>query len=89
MSAGGTKLVNVRIRNESDMSESDIGESNMNETIYEDRLGDALEKLLDEGADDLEALAAGLNRLGVAPPSGTSWNAGSLEAEFKRLAPSV
>ncbi len=61
----------------------------MNESAYEDRLGDALEKLLGEGADDLEALASGLNRLGVAPPVGGNWNAGSLDAEFKRLAPSV
>ncbi len=61
----------------------------MNESAYEDRLGDALEKLLGEGADDLEALASGLNRLGVAPPVGANWSAGNLEAEFTRLAPSV
>lgn len=57
----------------------------MNETSYEDRLGDALEKLLGEGADGLEALATGLNGMGVVPHGGAAWTAASLEAEFKRL----
>jgi hypothetical protein len=57
----------------------------MNETSYEDRLGDALEKLLGEGADGLDALASGLNGLGLVPPEGSAWTAASLEAEFKRL----
>jgi len=57
----------------------------MNETSYEDRLGDALEKLLGEGADDLDALASGLNGLGLVPLAGPAWTAASLEAEFKRL----
>ena len=66
-----------------------MNKSAMNETAYQDRFGDALEKLLGEGADDLEALASGLNRLGIAPPAGANWSAGILEAEFKRLAPSA
>jgi hypothetical protein len=53
---------------------------------YENRLGDALEKLLGGGADDLEALAGGLNALGVAMPGGASWTSDSLAAELKRLA---
>ena len=57
----------------------------MDEAVYEDRLGDALEKLLDEGADDLEALASGLNRLGVTSLSGEQWTAPTLAAELKRL----
>ena len=57
----------------------------MNETSYEDRLGDALEKLLGEGADGLDALASGLNGLGLVPPEGAAWTAVSLEAEIKRL----
>lgn len=52
---------------------------------YEDRLGDALEKLLQEGADDLAALAAGLNDLDVGHPAGGAWTAERLEAEFDRL----
>ena len=58
---------------------------NLAATSYEDRLGDALEVLLEQGADGLDALAEGLNRLGVAPPAGGAWSAASLEAEFARL----
>ena len=57
----------------------------MNDLSYEDRLGDALEKLLGEGADDLKNLASGLNGLGLAPPEGPAWTADILESEFKRL----
>jgi hypothetical protein len=57
----------------------------MNEKSYEDKLGDALEKLLEEGANDLEALSTGLNQLGVISPGGQRWTAESLAAEFKRL----
>jgi hypothetical protein len=57
----------------------------MDDAQYEDRLGDALEKLLDEGADDLEALATGLNGLGVTSQSGEAWTAATLAAELKRL----
>lgn len=52
---------------------------------YEDRLGDALEVLLEQGADSLASLAEGLDRLGVAPPAGGKWTAAGLEAEFARL----
>jgi hypothetical protein len=62
-----------------------MGES-MESTAYEDRLGDALEKLLEGGSDDLATLASGLNSLGVHAQDGASWSAESLEAEFKRLA---
>ncbi|MSQ50438.1 MAG: hypothetical protein EXR28_00985 [Betaproteobacteria bacterium] len=58
----------------------------MNTFSYEDQLGDALEKLLGEGADDLDALASGLNALGLASPGGMAWTPASLEAEFGRLA---
>ena len=51
----------------------------------EDRLGDALEVLLEQGADGLDSLAEGLNRLGVAPRAGAAWTAASLDAEFARL----
>jgi hypothetical protein len=61
----------------------------MSEIYYEDKLGDALEKLLGDGADDLDALASGLNKLGFAPRDGASWTAAILEAEFKRLAASA
>ncbi|MFM9972054.1 MAG: recombinase-like helix-turn-helix domain-containing protein [Burkholderiales bacterium] len=63
---------------------------------YENKLGDALEKLMGEGADDLGALAAGLNKEGLAPPiegvvpsEGVAWTPEMLAAEFKRLARSA
>lgn len=58
----------------------------MSASEYEDRFGDALEKLLEEGADGLEALAAGLNRIGIVGLHGERWTADTLAAEFKRLA---
>lgn len=58
----------------------------MTETSYEDALGDAFEQLLGEGASDLEQLAEGLNRLGVAPPGGSHWTPELLAGELKRLA---
>jgi len=62
-----------------------MGEAQMKDD-YEDRLGDALEKLLEEGANELEALATGLNTLGFKSQSGETWTGKTLEQEFKRLA---
>ena len=53
---------------------------------YEDRLGDGLEHVLSGGADDLAAIAAGLNEIGVAGPRGERWDEDLLAAEFRRLA---
>jgi hypothetical protein len=64
----------------------DDGGRAMNGKSYEDRLGDALEKLLGGGADDLAALSSGLNQLGIEPPDGVPWSADSLAAELRRLA---
>ncbi|MDB5728108.1 MAG: hypothetical protein JWQ00_1313 [Noviherbaspirillum sp.] len=57
----------------------------MTEKNYEDMLGDALEKLLGDGVQDLDGLAAGLNAMQVNAQSGGAWNAQSLAEEFKRL----
>ena len=57
----------------------------MDQGEYQDRLGDALEKLLGAGADDLDALSSGLNVLGLAMPDGAAWTSESLAAELKRL----
>ncbi len=57
----------------------------MTDTEYEDRLGDALETLLERGADSLDDLAAGLIQLGIAPPQGGTWSAANLAAELARL----
>jgi hypothetical protein len=56
------------------------------ELAYRDRLGDGIETLLDEGADTLAEMVAGLNRLGVADPTGAAWTDASLTAELRRLA---
>jgi hypothetical protein len=55
------------------------------DTAYEDRLGDALETLLERGADSLDDLATGLGELGVTPPQGGTWSAAGLAAELARL----
>jgi hypothetical protein len=57
----------------------------MNDTAYEDRLADALEKVMEQGASDLESLATALNALGVLSSEGAAWTAATLESEFKRL----
>jgi hypothetical protein len=56
---------------------------------YEDRLGDALEHLLANGADDLAALSAGLNVQGITLPDGRAWTVENLQAELHRLAESA
>jgi phenylpropionate dioxygenase-like ring-hydroxylating dioxygenase large terminal subunit len=58
----------------------------MQSAAYEDQLGDALEKVLTGGANDLTAIATGLDDLGVKPQTGASWTGESLAAEFARLA---
>ncbi len=57
----------------------------MTDKSYEDELGDALETLLSEGANELDALAAGLNRLAIKAPDGQPWSPTSLSQEFQRL----
>jgi hypothetical protein len=58
----------------------------MDSKEYEDALGDALEILLGEGCDELETLAAGLNRLQLKPPAGTpAWSSDVLAKELSRL----
>lgn len=52
---------------------------------YENRLGDALEKVMEDGPKELPELAAGLNSLGVTSLEGKAWTAETLEAEFRRL----
>ncbi len=53
---------------------------------YEDRLGDGLEIVLADGAEDLAAIAEGLNAIGVTGPRGKHWDGALLAAEFARLA---
>ncbi|MCX5465342.1 recombinase-like helix-turn-helix domain-containing protein [Alcaligenes parafaecalis] len=44
-------------------------------TLYEDLLGDALERAFAKGAHDLASLVEQLNREGIATPDGHAWTA--------------
>jgi hypothetical protein len=55
-------------------------------TAYENDFGDAIEKVFDSGATELEDVVIGLNRLGFRASDGSSWTAERLTAELRRLA---
>ena len=52
---------------------------------YENRLADALERILGEGAHDLADIVAQLNAAGVFPAGEEAWTQESFCAELKRL----
>lgn len=54
-------------------------------SAHENAVGDALERLFDEGVEDLDGIVAGLNRLDVASPDGAPWTAKSFQEEIARL----
>jgi hypothetical protein len=54
-------------------------------TEYENRLGDALEKVFEAGSLTLPEVVADLNALGVHAPDGRPWTPESFQAEIKRL----
>ncbi|CAE6850702.1 recombinase-like helix-turn-helix domain-containing protein [Paraburkholderia domus] len=55
-------------------------------TQYENDFGDALEKVFEAGANELQEVVDGLNRLGFRTPEGNTWDADRLAAEFRLLA---
>ena len=55
-------------------------------TQYENDFGDALEKVFEAGAVELDEVVDGLNRIGFRTPEGSQWNAERLAAEFRLLA---
>jgi hypothetical protein len=55
-------------------------------TEYENRLGDALEEIFEEGATELPAVVAALNAKGIRSPDGRTWTASLFEEEMRRLA---
>jgi hypothetical protein len=55
-------------------------------TQYENDFGDALERVFEAGAMELQEVVDGLNRDGFRTPEGTPWNAERLAAEFRQLA---
>lgn len=54
-------------------------------TVYENLLGDSLERAYTADINDLDGLAAYLNEHGPAPQTGSAWSADFLAAELKRL----
>jgi hypothetical protein len=53
---------------------------------YENRLGDALEQIFENGATDLPVVVAALNAAGMRSADGQEWTASLFEAEMRRLA---
>jgi hypothetical protein len=60
-------------------------DSNPVDKAYRDALADALETVLDNGADTLEAIVSALNELSVTAPGGMAWTPALLESELTRL----
>jgi hypothetical protein len=56
------------------------------EAAWRDSLADGLERVLESGADSIEALADGLNRLSAGGRQGERWTPETLQAELRRLA---
>ena len=55
------------------------------ETAYTRALGNALEKMFDEGKHSLDEIVDGLNAEKVSPPEGDTWTADLFKAEMARL----
>ncbi|MGU7778811.1 recombinase-like helix-turn-helix domain-containing protein [Burkholderia sp. PU8-34] len=55
-------------------------------TQYENDLGDALERVFETGATELDDVVAGLNRIGFRTPDGALWTAERFCAEVAALA---
>ncbi|AOK56602.1 hypothetical protein WT15_16205 [Burkholderia stagnalis] len=55
-------------------------------TQYENDLGDALERVFEAGATELDDVVAGLNRIGFRTPDGAPWTAERFRAELAALA---
>ncbi|MFP3615863.1 recombinase-like helix-turn-helix domain-containing protein, partial [Paraburkholderia sp. SIMBA_050] len=53
---------------------------------YENDLGDALERVFESGATELDDVVAGLNRIGFRAPDGTAWTPERFRAEMAALA---
>lgn len=55
------------------------------EKAYRDELANGLEAVLQNGAESLEDLVSGLNKLSVFGPHSVAWTPELLEAELARL----
>ena len=54
-------------------------------TAYEDALGDALQRIFADGAEELADVVGRLNRTGPKPPGAEAWTEDLFAAEMKRL----
>jgi hypothetical protein len=54
-------------------------------SAYENALADALEQVFEAGAETLQQVVDGLNRLHLRSPDGQPWTTSSYEAEIARL----
>ena len=52
---------------------------------HEDAMGAALERIFDEGIEDLDGIVRRLNELGVASADGGPWTAESFQGEMATL----
>jgi hypothetical protein len=55
-------------------------------TLYEDQLGDALERAFAAGRWELDAVVEQLNQSGPSAPNGAPWTQASLQATLAQLA---
>jgi hypothetical protein len=62
-----------------------VYDTNPVEVAYRRALADALERILDQGADTLADIVSGMNDLSVAAPDGRSWSEETFESEMRRL----
>jgi len=54
-------------------------------SAHEDAIGAALERIFDEGVEDLEGIVSRLNELGVASEDGSPWTTDSFQGEMAKL----
>ena len=54
-------------------------------SAYEDAMGVALERIFEEGVEDLDGIVQRLNELGVTSADGAPWTAGSFQDEMAKL----
>jgi hypothetical protein len=62
-----------------------VYDTNPVEVAYRRALADALERVLDQGAETLADIVSGMNDLGVTEPDGRSWSEETFESEMRRL----
>jgi hypothetical protein len=62
-----------------------IYDTNPVEVAYRNALADGLERVLEQGAENLADIAKGLNELSAFGPDGSAWTEATLAPELARL----